>query len=82
MTKKRVGFILNAMVVAAIAVPALVSAAGNPLPAPPRKCDSSPSALRRCPLAGGAARILSDRTRDSGASITAPRPSDGRRCLA
>jgi hypothetical protein len=53
MTKKRVGFILNAMVVAAIAVPALVSAAGNPLPAPPRKCDSSPSALRRCPPAKG-----------------------------
>jgi hypothetical protein len=48
MTKKRVGFILNAMVVAAIAVPALVSAAGNPLPAPPRKCD-----LRRCPPAKG-----------------------------
>lgn len=49
MTKKKVGFVLKAMVVAAITVPTLVSAVGNPLPPAPLPCVSSPNSTRRCP---------------------------------
>jgi hypothetical protein len=49
MTKKRVGFVLNAMAVAAITVPTLVSAVGNPLPPEPRPCVSTPNSTRHCP---------------------------------
>ncbi len=49
MTKRRVGIILNAVAVASLCLPALVIAAGNPLPPGPAPCVTSPNATRRCP---------------------------------
>jgi hypothetical protein len=49
MTKRRVGILLNAVAVASLCLPALVTAASNPLPPGPTPCVSSPNSTHRCP---------------------------------
>lgn len=49
MTRRKIGIVLNAIVVASMCLPALVIAAGNPLPPGPAPCVTSPNSTRRCP---------------------------------